>query len=460
MDFSALTRPFRRGRQRDKDAPAPAGNLNAGAADPGASRAGDGATRAGDEAARAGGAAARGTAHDGAQARADAADGTEGQTDAQRAQAAQDEGAARRELSEQRRAEGGDDPAPNWRQPLMDRPTVRTGIYAWSLIGIIGLAFAALVAMGRLTIVVVPLLLALFPAAVLSGPTARLKRVLPPAPAALAVLLLFLGGVAGVIALLAPAVASELGGLTEAAQDGAAQVQQYLEEGPLGFEPIRVDDLIQTVQDRLANTEGLAGTILGAAGVIVEGAAGLLFGLVVLFFYLKDGPTLGRWLVELFPTGLRRDAEIIGSQTWQAVGGYIRGQLLIALVDALLIGIAILVLGVPLVLPLSVLVFLGGLFPIVGAVLSGLIAVLVALATTDPTKALILLVVIVLVQQLEGDLLAPLVLGRAVSLHPLAVLASLTAGGVLLGVLGAFVAIPLVGSATRAVGYLRSRVPG
>jgi len=434
VDFSALTRPFRRGSRRDAGAPTVEGS---------------GASAAGAV-----------TAHEGAEAHTDTADGAAGQTDAQRAQAAHDEGVARRELSEQRRAEGGDDPAPNWRQPLLDRPTIRTGVYAWSLIGIIALAFAVLVAMGRLTIVVVPLLLALFPAAVLSGPAARLKRVLPPALAALVVLLAFLGVLSGLIALLAPAVAGELGGLTEAAQEGAAQVQQFLEEGPLGFEPIRVDELVQTLQDRAANTEGLAGTILGAAGVIVEGAAGLLFGLVVLFFYLKDGPTLGRWLVGLFPTGVRRDAEIIGSQTWQAVGGYIRGQLLIAFVDALLIGIAIWILGVPLVLPLSVLVFLGGLFPIVGAALSGLIAVLVALATTDPTTALILLAVIVVVQQVEGDLLAPLVLGRAVSLHPLAVLASLTAGGVLLGVLGAFVAIPLVGSATRAVGYLRSRVPG
>jgi len=446
VDFNALLRPFRRGGR--------AGTERQTGTEGGAStERGTGTER---ETGTAGGAhVTRGAG----EPRAGAADGTAGQTDGARAEAASAEGSARREVSEQRHAEGGDNPAPNWRQPLLDRPTVRTGVYAWALIGIIALAYAALVAMGRLTIVVVPLLLALFPAAVLSGPTARLKRVLPPSLATLVVLLLFLGGLGGVIALLTPAVAGELGGLAEAAQEGAAQVQQFLEEGPLGFEPIRVDELIQTVQERLANTEGLAGTILGAAGVIVEGAAGLLFGLVVLFFYLKDGPTLGRWLVELFPARVRRDAEIIGSQTWQAVGGYIRGQLLIALVDAVLIGIAIAVLGVPLVLPLAVLVFLGGLFPIVGAVLSGLFAVLVALATTDPTKALILLAVIVVVQQIEGDLLAPLVLGRAVSLHPLAVLASLTAGGVLLGVLGAFVAIPLVGSATRAVGYLRSRVP-
>ncbi len=291
-------------------------------------------------------------------------------------------------------------------------------------------------------------------------PTAWLKRYLPPALAALLVLLGFLGLLGGIIAALAPSVASELGGLGETAQEGAQTVQTFLEEGPLGFEPIRIDDLIQRGQDALANTEGLAGTVLGYAGALLEGTAGLLFGLVVLFFYLKDGPRIARWLRDLFPERIRRDADVIGSMTWQSVSGYIRGQLLIAFVDAVLIGLALWILGVPLALPLFVLVFFGGLFPIVGALISGLVAVLVALATTTPLTALILLGVILVVQEIEGDVLAPLVLGRAVSLHPLAVLAALAAGGTLLGVLGAFIAIPVAGSAARAVGYLRARVPG
>jgi len=343
---------------------------------------------------------------------------------------------------------------------LLDRPTIRAGAYAWALLGGVALLSVAVLALGRLEILVVPLLLALFPAALLAGLAARLRRVVPPALAAAVVVLGFLALLSGTLALLAPAVASELGGLSDAALDGAEQVQAYLEAGPFGLQPVRVDDLIAQLQDRIADTEGLAGTVLGAASALAEGTAGLIFGVIALFFYLKDGPVIARWLRDLFPERLRPDAETIGSQTWLTMSGYIRGQLVIALVDAVLIGIGIWVLGVPLVIPLAVLVFFGGLFPIVGAVLSGLVAVLVALATSDPATALALLGVILVVQQVEGHILAPVVLGRAVSLHPLAVLASLAAGGALLGVLGAFIAIPLVGSATRAVGYLRTRIPG
>lgn len=357
-------------------------------------------------------------------------------------------------------ATGGRDAAPDWRRPLLDRPVIRTGVYAWALVGLVAISAAVLYGVSRLSLVVVPFVLALFPAAVLSGPTARLKRRMPDALATFVVLIGFVALLAGLIALLAPSVARELGGVVESAQEGARQVQAFLEEGPLGFEPIRVDELLQQAQDRLTNTEGLTTTILGALGSLVEGVTGLLLGLVVLFFYLKDGPRMARWLRDLFPERVRADAEAIGGRTWETIGGFIRGQLLVALVDAFFIGVGILVLGVPLAVPLIVLVFVGGLFPIVGAVISGLIAVLVALATAGFTQALILLGVILVVQQIEGDVLAPIVFGRAVQLHPLAILAALTAGGVLLGVLGAFIAIPLAASASRAVGYLRERIPG
>lgn len=358
---------------------------------------------------------------------------------------------------------GGRDPSPQWRRPLLDRPTIRVGVYAWALVGMA----LILIAFGRvyneLSLVVVPFILALFPAAVLAGPTARLKRRMPDALAALLVLLSFVAVLSGVIAALAPSVAAEFSGedgIIEQSQAGAQRLQDFLESGPFGFQPIAVDDLVQRARDALAGAEDLSGTVLGAAAVLVEGIAGLVLGLVVLFFYLKDGPRIAGWVRDVFPTRVQADVEVIGGQTWQTVGGYIRGQLFIALIDAILIGIAIVVLRVPLALPLSVLVFFGGLFPIVGAFVSGLIAVLVALATKGPVIALILLGAIVVIQQVEGDVLAPIVFGRAVQLHPLAVLAALAIGGVLLGVLGAFIAVPLAASLTRGVGYVRERVPG
>ena len=144
-------------------------------------------------------------------------------------------------------------------------------------------------------------------------------------------------------------------------------------------------------------------------------------------------------------------------RAWTTLGAYFRGQLLVALVDALAIGVALLVLGVPLALPLAVLIFFGGLFPIVGAVVTGALAVLVAMADAGLTMGLIVLGIVLAVQQLESNVLAPLVLGKATALHPLGVLTSLTAGGILLGVLGAFIAVPIAASLVRAIGYLRDR---
>jgi predicted PurR-regulated permease PerM len=356
---------------------------------------------------------------------------------------------------------GDQAPSPDWKRPLLDRPVVRSGIYAWALVGIIAVTLAGLYVLDLLRLVVVPLVLALFPAAILVPVANRLKRWLPDSLAALLSILGFLLLLGGVIAALAPSVANELDGLVQQAQAGAEEFQRFLEEGPLGFQPIRVDELLQQAQDRLTSGGADIGTtVLGYASAVVEGVAGLLLGLVILFFYLKDGARMGAWVRNLFPRPVRGDVDHIGSESWETVGGYIRGQLLIALVDAVLIGLGILLLGVPLALPLAVLVFFGGLFPIVGAVISGLVAVLVALATNGVTTALFLLAIIVAVQQLEGDVLAPIVFGRTVQLHPLAVLAALTAGGVLLGVLGAFLAVPVAASATRAAGYLRERIPG
>jgi predicted PurR-regulated permease PerM len=389
-------------------------------------------------------------------------------------QAAEEAGVDRREFEAERgvaeadrapaeREPGDRDAAPQWRRPLLDRPSVRVGVYAWALVGIVLIAIAAGRVYTELSLVIVPFLLAVFPAAVLSVPTTWLKRRMPDSLAALLVLFGFVAVLAGVIAALAPAVQSEFtseGGIIEQAQQGAEDLQAFVEAGAFGFQPMQLDQLIQQAQDAIANVEGLGGTVLGAASALVEGITGLLLGLVVLFFYLKDGPRIARWARDIFPPRVRPDVEVIGGQTWQTVGGYIRGQVLIAVVDAVLIGIAIVILRVPLALPLSVIVFFGGLFPIVGAFVSGFLAVLVALATVGLVRALILLGVILVIQQVEGDVLAPIVFGRVVRLHPLAVLAALAAGGLLLGVLGAFIAVPVAASLARAVGYIRERVPG
>jgi predicted PurR-regulated permease PerM len=342
---------------------------------------------------------------------------------------------------------------------LLRRPTLRTGLYAWAFVGIAGALYIVAQAVGVLSIVVIPLVLALFPAAVLAPLISRLKR--RGVPAALAALLAMvgtLGILVGIGFAVAPQVASELEGVGEQVGSGVEKVESFLASGPFGLDPIRMEDLITRAREQLGSSGGGIGRgVLGAVTAVTETLAGLLLGLVALFLYLKDGPRMGRWLRSLFPQAMQHDAEEVGVRAWQTIGSYVRGQLVIAVVDAVLIGLGILFLGVPLALPLTLLVFLGGLFPIVGAVVAGVVAVLVALATNGLTTALLLLAVIVAVQQIEGNLLAPIVLGKATELHPLATLAALTAGALLLGVLGAFLAIPITASVTRAAAYLRQR---
>ena len=337
---------------------------------------------------------------------------------------------------------------------------LRVALFAWAIIGVAGAAWVIGKVVAALSIVVIPLVLALFPAAVLAPLAGWLRsRRLPPSLAALASMLVMFGVIGGVVALIAPSVSSQIGEFGESVQKGIDSLERFLLSGAFGLPQMRLDDVIDRAQEGLTKAVqggGVGSGVLGALVAVTETVAGFLFGLVALFFYLKDGPRIAQWLRNLFPESLRRDAHEVGVRAWQTLGAYIRGQLLIALADAILIGIAIVVLRVPLALPLVLLVFIGGLFPLVGAVVAGIIAVLVALATQGPITALILLGVILIVQEVEGDVLAPLILGRATELHPLATLTALTAGAVLLGGLGAFLAIPITASVTRGVKYLRA----
>jgi putative heme transporter len=348
---------------------------------------------------------------------------------------------------------------PSQTADILRRPVIRTGLYAWALLGIVGALLVLLRAAGMVNIVVIPLILALFPAAVLAPLVGRLKNAgFPPALAALVTMLAVLGSLIGLGFALAPQVAGQFEGLGEQLRVGLDAVDRFLLGGPFGLDPIRMEDVFTRVREQLAaGGAGLGSGVVSAVTAVTEGLAGFVFGLVALFLYLKDGERMAMWLRNLFPPHLQADAAEVGVRAWQTVGAYVRGQLFIAVVDAVLIGIGLWIVGVPLALPLTVLVFFGGLFPIVGAVLAGAVAVLVALATNGLAMALIVLAIIIAVQQIEGNLLAPVVLGKATELHPLATLAALTAGAVLLGVLGAFLAIPVTASITRAASYLRQR---
>jgi putative heme transporter len=337
----------------------------------------------------------------------------------------------------------------------------RAGRTAWAVLGVLLLLAVAGYVAALLPLVVVPVVLALFPATLLVPVAGWLKR--RGVPAALAALASIVAGIlliGGVIGAMVPLVAAELPDLAEAAGEGVGELERFLDDEPFGLEVGGLDDLLETAREQLPETGQLAGQALGAAVVAFETVAGLLLVIVLLFFYLKDGSRLADGLATLAPRHRRRRVRGAMQSAWETLGAYFRGQLLVALVDAVVIGLGLVLLGVPLALPLAVLIFFGGLFPIVGAVLTGALAVLVALADGGLVIALVVLGLVLAVQQLESNVLEPIILGRAIDLHPVVVLLSITAGAMLLGILGAFLAVPVAAIVARTLREARDDEPG
>ncbi|MDP9433483.1 MAG: AI-2E family transporter [Actinomycetota bacterium] len=236
---------------------------------------------------------------------------------------------------------------------------------------------------------------------------------------------------------------------------GVTQVRDWLVNGPVNMRPDRLDNLRADFTEQLnRNRSRLAtGAIAGAAAAATL-ATGTLLALFGTFFFLFDGPRIWAWVVRLFVPDVRHRVDGAGAAAWATVTGYIRGTMLVAAFDAVFIGVALLLVGVPLVMPLAVLTFIGGFIPIAGALMAGIVAILVALVSKGVVAALIIAGVVVLVQQVEGNVLQPLVLSQSVSLHPLAIIIAITAGGTLAGIPGAIVAVPTVAVVNRVGNYL------
>ncbi len=341
--------------------------------------------------------------------------------------------------------------------PLTDKPIVRWGVVAWAMLGLLAGLVLLLLLVAELRLVVVPLVIALFPAALLAPISERLRGRIPDAVASLVVVLGFLVGLVAVLGVLGWLIAGELTEVVDTFESSYDDVREWAEDN-VGAELPPLDDALDRVREWAEGENGVGERAGTAAAAGFEVVSSTLFGLVVLFFYLKDGDRLGAWLRDLFPRQARPHVDEIGRRVWFTLGAYFRGQLVVAAVDAVFIGIGLFLLGVPLALPLAILVFIGGLFPIVGAFTAGAIAVLIALADGGVGLALAVLALNVAVQQIEGNVLEPLIVGRATQLHPLAVIVALTTGAVTLGILGAFLAVPVAASIARAVGYLRTDV--
>ncbi|MGD8200991.1 AI-2E family transporter [Ornithinimicrobium sp. W1679] len=333
------------------------------------------------------------------------------------------------------------------------------GVRVWTAIGV-GVVLVALVYVAsQVSLVLTPVVLALFPAALLDPLAGRLRRTrVPNAVVALLILLLLLAGAAGAAAFITVALVAQLPAIVDSVVEGVDQLERDVDWAALPGDVDSVADLVARAGTALASGEALT-TGLGAAEAVGGFATGLVLMLVVLFFFFKDGRGLWAAVLDLVPQRHQARVDGMAAESFWTIGAFFRAQLLVALVDAVFIGLGLWALGVPLVLPLSVLVFVGGLVPIVGGVVSGSVAVVVALADRGPLVALLVLGVVLLVQQLEGNVLEPFIQGQIISLHPLVIILAVAAGTILMGILGAFLAVPVVAVLARLLDNLRGRPP-
>jgi len=318
------------------------------------------------------------------------------------------------------------------------------------------LAVVAVVAVGvlavmQLTLVVIPVLIALVLAAAISPLVGWLRRRGVPSLLATWIALLTLVALLSLVVwAVVRAVINQWDELADSAVDGLAELRDLVSVLPFEITDEQITEAQDAVQGLLASDAVGAGAAAGLSQT-ADFVAGFFIMVVVLFFFLKDGPRIWEFLLrpfegERYQRGLR-----VGDRTVQTLGGYVRGTAIIAAVDAVGIGIGLAIVGVPLVIPLSVLVFLLAFVPLVGATVAGILAALVALVALGPIQALIVVVIVVVVNQIEGDFLQPVVMGRSLRLHPLVILVALTAGTVLAGITGAVLAVPIAASLWGAV---------
>jgi predicted PurR-regulated permease PerM len=321
--------------------------------------------------------------------------------------------------------------------------------------------YVLLYAAAYVAVVVVPVIVALLLAALLQpGAAALVRRGWSRSLAASTMLIVGLGVVSGIITLVIERFSAGFSDLASQVSEGIGQVQSFV----VRTFPItrgQLEDAVAAVQETLVdNQDTITSGAITTAATVGEVFTGIVLALFTLFFFLKDGRSIWLWLVGLFPRESRAYMDEAARRSWRTLISYVRATAAVALVDAVGIGIGLAILGVPLVIPLAALVFLGAFIPIIGSFLAGSVAVLVALVSVGPIKALIALGVVILVMQLEGHVLQPLLLGRAVHVHPLAVVLSIAAGLLIGGIFGALIAVPTVACANVAGTYLSRRHEG
>ncbi len=330
---------------------------------------------------------------------------------------------------------------------------------AWRALVVGAALYVVVVAFGRLRVLVVPLIVALFLSTVLVPPARWLRaRGWPPLAATWAV---FIGGtlvVAAVLLYIVPSVTNHFSDLQHQANRGIQRIQDWLVRGPFHMSRTQVKkDFHSLGQQWNKNRTKVLQGALQQATILLEVVVGGILSIVFAFFFVKDGHAFTDWFLNLLSDETADDMRALGSRLWQTISGYIRGTAVNGVVNGTLMFFALFGLRIPLAGPIAVLTFAGAFFPIVGALLTGALAALVALVAKGPVAALIVVGVTIVIHNVEGYLVGPIVLGRAVRLHAIVVLIALTAGGALGGILGAFIAVPTTAAVLNVIDYYRSK---
>jgi putative heme transporter len=328
----------------------------------------------------------------------------------------------------------------------------RAASWSWRLLVCAAAALSVLVVLRYLSVIVLPIMFALTLAPALTPVAGMLRRRLGR-PAAAVALLFGLAVVAGLIAIVALSVLAQYDELVDSLTRAVDDIVDILEDEPFNLSLQGSEDLSSSLAD--FGDEAFGYAVAGVQATIAV-VGGVVLAVAVLYFVLRDGAALWEWTLKRFASETRPAIDRAGRHAWVELGGFIRGTVLIAFVDATLIGIGLWVLGVPVAFALAVLVFIGAFIPFVGAFLSGLVAVLVAFADGGWKVGLAALVLVVAVQFLEGNFLQPIIQSRTVDLHPAVILLAVAAGASLFGIVGAYLAVPVTAVTFAVVASLRA----
>ncbi|MGW0857941.1 AI-2E family transporter [Streptomyces sp. NPDC002690] len=328
----------------------------------------------------------------------------------------------------------------------------------WRLLVLAGTLWVLMRVISAVQLVVLAFVAALLVTALLQPTVVRLRRYGLPrglATAVTAVLGFVIMGLVGWFVVWQ--VMDNLDTLSDKVRDGIDELKRWLLDSPFHVTESQINDIAKNLSDTIGtNTEEITSAGLQGVTVMVEFLTGMLLAMFSSLFLLYDGKRIWEWTLKLVPAQARPGVAGAGPRAWRTLTAYVRGTVIVALIDAIFIGLGIWFLDVPMAVPLAVFIFLFAFIPLVGAVVSGALAVVVALVTEGVFTALMVLIVVLAVQQIEGHILQPFILGRAVRVHPLAVVLSVAAGGMVAGIGGAVVAVPLVAVTNTVVGYLRS----